>query len=170
MSMTQLTPFRAIRSAAADAGPRRCLPVAALALFCAVALLPAQSSSQNAGQETAVKALVAKYAAAREAENPAEIETLFTDDADQLVSTGVWRHGRDELVQGMLASSRGNPGDRTITVERVRFVADGVAIADARYEIAQESGGPRRMWSTFLAVKTGDGWRIAAIRNMLPAQ
>jgi uncharacterized protein (TIGR02246 family) len=70
----------------------------------------------------------------------------------------------------MLASSRGNPGDRTITVERVRFVAPGVALADARYEIAGTEGREaRKMWSTFVAVKSGGQWRLAAIRNMLPA-
>ena len=30
-------------------------------------------------------------------------------------------------------------------------------------------GNDRRMWSTFVMVKEADGWRIAAIRNMLPA-
>ena len=30
-------------------------------------------------------------------------------------------------------------------------------------------GGDRRMWSTFVMVRESGGWRIAAIRNMLPA-
>lgn len=118
----------------------------------------------------AVRTLVAKYAAARESADAASIEKLFTADADQLVSSGEWRRGRANLVKGMLASSRGNPGDRTITVETVRFLSPDVAIADARYEIAASEGrAARRMWSTFLAARTRDGWRIAAIRNMLPA-
>jgi hypothetical protein len=29
--------------------------------------------------------------------------------------------------------------------------------------------GDRRMWSTFVMVKEAGEWRIAAIRNMLPA-
>lgn len=121
-------------------------------------------------EDHAVRELVARYAAAREMEDPKSIEALFTSDADQLVSSGEWRHGRENLVKGMLASSRGNPGDRTITVERVRFVAPGVALADARYEIAGTEGREaRKMWSTFVAVKSGGEWRLAAIRNMLPA-
>ena len=75
----------------------------------------------------------------------------------------------EQLVEGMLASSAGNPGDRTLTVETVRFVTNDVALVDARYEIAGAQG-VRKMWSTFLVVKSADGWRIAAIRNMLPAQ
>ncbi len=81
------------------------------------------------------------------------------------------RKGRDELVKGMLRSSQRNPGGRTLTVESVRFVAPGVALADARYVIAGAAGRePRRMWSTFLAVRSADGWRLTAIRNMLPAR
>ena len=61
-------------------------------------------------------------------------------------------------------------GKRTITVETVRFLTPDAALADGRYEIAGLDGAaPRRMWSTFLITRTRDGWRIAAIRNMLPA-
>ena len=40
-------------------------------------------------------------------------------------------------------------------------------IADGRYEIA----GPtvRSMWTTLVLARGSDGWRISAIRNMLPA-
>ena len=121
--------------------------------------------------ESAVKQIVADYAAARESQDPVAIEKLFVEDADQLVSSGVWRRGKETMREGMLASSRGNPGGRTLTVETVRFVTDDVAIADARYEIAASARrAARKMWSTFVIVKTDDGWRIAAIRNMLPAQ
>jgi uncharacterized protein (TIGR02246 family) len=126
-------------------------------------------TAQSPSPEAAVIQIVADYNAARDDQDPQAIEKLFTDDADQLVSSGVWRRGKDTLVEGMLASSAGNPGDRTLTVETVRFVTSDVALADARYEIAGAES-VRKMWSTFLVVKTADGWRIAAIRNMLPAQ
>ena len=38
-----------------------------------------------------------------------------------------------------------------------------VAIVDARYEI-----GDRKMWSTFIMKRGPGGWRIQAIRNMMP--
>jgi uncharacterized protein (TIGR02246 family) len=128
-----------------------------------LAALPAQPSAD----EAAVKAVVARYVEAREKRDSAAIEALFTKDADQLVSSGEWRRGRDAVVRGTMASSESNSGRRTITVETVRFVAPGTAIADGRYEI---SGGTetRRMWSTFVIVREGGAWRIAAIRNMLP--
>jgi uncharacterized protein (TIGR02246 family) len=131
----------------------------------------AQNRVPDAAQEKAVRELVAKYAAAREISDVNAIGALFTDDADQLVSSGEWRKGREALVRGMLESSKQNSGARTITVETVRFINPGVALADARYEIAATAGTPaRKMWSAFLAVRTADGWRIAAVRNMLPGK
>ena len=130
-----------------------------------------QAPGMRERDELAVKDLVARYNAARDDENPAAIRALFTTDADQLVSSGEWRRGQDQLVQGMLRSSRNNPGDCTLAVETVRFLAPDVAVADARYEIAGPAGGStRRMWSTFIAVRTAEGWRLSAIRNMLPTR
>jgi len=135
----------------------------------AVALFAATLAAQAPARDAPIIQIVADYNAARDNQDPQAIEKLFTDDADQLVSSGVWRRGKDTLVKGMLASSAGNPGDRTLTVETVRFVTADVALADARYEIAG-ADSVRKMWSTFLVVKKADGWRISAIRNMLPAQ
>ena len=125
----------------------------------------------GAGDDAAVRAVVQKYVDARETIDPKAIEALFTSDADQLVSTGEWRKGRAEVVRGTVASSRNSSGKRTVTLESVRFVAPTVAIADGRYEIAGTAGGAaRKMWSTFVLTRGSDGWRIAAIRNMLPAR
>jgi hypothetical protein len=49
------------------------------------------------------------------------------------------------------------------------MIAADVAVADSRYEIAQTDGTTRRMWASWLVVKDGTAWKIAAIRNMLPA-
>jgi uncharacterized protein (TIGR02246 family) len=91
-------------------------------------------------------------------------------DADQLVSSGEWRKGRDAVVSGTLASSRRTNGIRTITLETIRFITADTAVADGRYDLTGLSGSEnRRMWSTFVVVRTPEGWRLAAIRNMLPA-
>lgn len=106
----------------------------------------------------------------REASDPKAIEALFTADADQLVSEGTWRRGRQQLVAGMLESSRRNPAKRTITVESVRLLAADVALADGRYIQKGRAGGKDRdMWTSITLKRGADGWRIAAIRNMLPA-
>jgi uncharacterized protein (TIGR02246 family) len=127
----------------------------------------ARAATANAA---AIKDVVARYVDARDRKDAVAIEALFTADADQLVSSGEWRKGRDAVVRGTMASSESSGGKRTITVEAVRFPTPGVALADGRYEIAGLAGAaPKRMWSTFLITRTPEGWRIAAIRNMLPA-
>jgi len=133
-------------------------------------MLAAALPAQSAPDEAAVKAVVARYVDAREKRDASAIEAVFTKDADQLVSSGEWRKGRDAVVRGTLASSESTGGRRTITVETVRFVGADVAVADGRYEISGMAGGQsRHMWSTFVITRGVDGWRIAAIRNMLPA-
>jgi uncharacterized protein (TIGR02246 family) len=144
------------------------IALATVCLMCAASAAADQQPAVRAADEAAVKALVARYNAARDQEDPGAIRSLFTADADQLVSSGEWRRGREPLVEGMLRSSRNNPGDRTLTVETVRFLSSDIAIADARYEIVDAA--TRQMWSTFVVVRTADGWRLTAIRNMLPAR
>jgi len=129
--------------------------------------------ADNEDVEAAVRRVVQRYVEAREARDAAAIEPLFTADADQFVSDGTWRRGRDELVRGMLESSRKNPAKRSISVESVRLLADDVALADGRYVHAAQPGGEgqnRQMWTAITLKRGPDGWRIAAIRNMLPAQ
>jgi uncharacterized protein (TIGR02246 family) len=119
--------------------------------------------------DAAIRAVVAAYAAARDKGDGAALAALFTADADQLVSSGEWRRGRPAVVQGSLTSSQQNEGARTFTLETVRMIAADVALADSRYDIAPPGGPTRRMWASWLLVKDGSGWKIAAIRNMLPA-
>jgi uncharacterized protein (TIGR02246 family) len=135
-----------------------------LAAFLLCTQLFAAQPAGRSSDEAAVREMVKRYADARDVSDPKAIGALFTDDADQLVSNGEWRRGRDALVRGMLASSARETGKRTLAVETIRFVGADVAIADARYEI-----GDRKMWSTFIMKRGSGGWRIEAIRNMLPA-
>jgi uncharacterized protein (TIGR02246 family) len=126
--------------------------------------------------EREIRDLVARYVEAREKIDPAAVESLFTAEADQLVSSGEWRRGRAALVSGTMASSRRNSGHRTITIETIRHLTAEIAIVDGRYDLAAPPGTPagvgplvRKMWTTLLVQRTAAGWRIAAIRNMLPA-
>ena len=144
----------------------------AVAVLCASAVMrvSAQSVSPPSADEIAVRDVVSRYVDAREKRDPKLLEALFTADADQLTTAGEWRKGRDNVVQGGLASSQANPGSRQIAIEIVRFVAPGVALADGRYEIGGAAGAPaRRMRTTFVTIRDEAGtWRIAAIRNMAP--
>ena len=142
--------------------------VVALALYATASAQAPRGSARSADDE-AVRAVVGRYVEAREARDPKAVAALFTADADQLVSSGEWRQGRENVVSGTIASSAQSGGTRTIDVERVRFVSKEVAVADGRYAITGLAAGDRRMWSTFVMVKGADGWKISAIRNMLPA-
>ena len=132
--------------------------------------------AQAAGQSTAtpdqaaIRAVVAEYLNARERRDAEAIGALFLDDADQLTSSGEWRRGRQEIVRGTLASSQQTGGQRTITLQTIRFPRPDLAIADGPYELAAGgSEGTRKMWTSFVLVRADGRWRIAAIRNMLPA-
>ena len=143
-----------------------------LVIVLAGTAMPAAAQTA-AADEAAVKEIVRKYVDAREKRDPKLLEALFTPDADQLVTTGEWRKGRENVVKGGLASSQASPGSRQIAIEVVRFVAPAVALADGRYEIAGEAGAaPRKMRTTFVVVRSGTSgeWRIAAIRNMAPTE
>jgi uncharacterized protein (TIGR02246 family) len=128
-----------------------------------------QGSAAASRDEAAIRELVKAYVDARERSDEAGVRALFTEHADQLTSSGEWRRGREELVRGTLASSKANAGTRTIAIETIRFPKPDVAVADGRYTIAGPGGAPRNMWTSFVVLKTGNSWRIDAIRNMLPA-
>lgn len=140
--------------------------VVAAGVFLASAGVSAQTASSS-GEEAAVREVVRRYVNARELKDPAAIEALFTADADQRTTSGEWRRGRAQVVPGTLESSTRNPGTRNITVQAIRFVTPDVAIADGPYEISGPTG-TRRMWATLVLKRDTGGWRIAAIRNMVP--
>lgn len=130
----------------------------------------AQSPQGGAVDEVEIRRVVQKYMDARENKDTQALESLFTSDADQLVSTGEWRKGLGEIVRGTQANSQKTGGKRTIEVVSVRLVVPGVALVDGRYELKDlAGGGARKMWTTLLLIRHTDGWYITAIRNMLPA-
>lgn len=145
-----------------------------LPFICFFAVVPlclsGQNKQQNNSTKNSITQLIANYAQARENQDTVLLKEILTTDIDQLVSSGEWRKGIQTAVQGMQRSSSRNPGTRTLTVEQIRFLNKRSAIADARYMIKNPDGSARKMWSTFIVTRKGKRWKIAAIRNMLPAQ
>lgn len=130
--------------------------------------LYAQDTTGDASSR-AVRSVIARYMQARNSKDAKAIPQLFTSDADQLVSTGEWRKGINDLVRGMSASSSKEKNQSSITVESVRFLDPAVAIVDGRYQTVSVNGRTRNMWTTLILKRTGNAWRISAIRNMLPS-
>ncbi len=150
----------------------RSIVIVCLSVTCLIVPVPlrAQGPSPSPPDEAAIRGIVQRYVAAREARDPKAIESLFTRDADQLVSDGTWRRGRDELVRGMLQSSARTGGHRSIGITSLRLLAADVALVDGRYRQAGlATGQDRELWTTLVLRREPTGWRIAAIRNMLPS-
>jgi len=139
-----------------------------LRITCLILLGTLQAAAQGLAEDSAIRTLVKSYFEARDQRDEKLLASLFTADVDQLVSSGEWRKGRASLVEGTLASSARETGKRTIEIETIRYISADVAIADGRYQIAGAAEA-RRMWSTFILKRENGRWRIAAIRNMLPA-
>lgn len=133
-------------------------------------LLRAQQATPSEQQRKEITSLIDQYSQAREERDTVLLKRILMADIDQLVSNGEWRDGIKSAVQGMLASSAGSPGTRTLTVEKIRLLNPNSAIVDCRYEIQNSDGTPRKMWSTFIVVTEKRSWKISGIRNMLPAR
>jgi uncharacterized protein (TIGR02246 family) len=132
-------------------------------------VVPGQDSKEEGKRTKAIHALIDQYSLARDTKDSVLLKSILTEDVDQLVSSGEWRKGIGEAIQGMQRSSESNPGSRSLRVENIRFLDSKNVLADARYEIRNAQGNTRSMWSTFVLVYHQGRWKIAAIRNMLPS-
>ncbi len=140
-----------------------------IALFATLLSLGSSVAQPVRPDEEAIRDTISRYVNARNEKAPDRIRDLFTKEADQLVSNGNWRHGVDQLVQGMVESSSKEQAKSSVSITGVRMVDPDVAIVDGRYRTTSLDGAIREMWTTFIVKRTTGGWRIAAIRNMKPA-
>ena len=132
-------------------------------------ILSATLATAASPDEEAVRSVIADYMGARNSKSPEALRHLFTPDADQLVSNGQWRHGIDELVRGMMASSGNEQSKSRIEITDIRMLDKDIALVDGRYQTTAADGTVRNMWTTFVLRRTVSGYRISAIRNMKPA-
>jgi len=130
----------------------------------------AQNSTPELKHKKEIYSLIENYTKSRETMDTILLKSILTTDVDQLVSSGEWRIGIEGAMKGMVRSSTSNPGDRTIKIEKIRFLNSESAIVDTKYEIQNADGTARKMWSTFIVVYKDKNWQITAIRNMLPAR
>ena len=148
-------------------GPTR-RSVIALLLAVPTAFAMAQSPPRSS-EEAAIKAVIQAFIDTREADDAAALAALLTPDADQRQTSGNLRSGRDAVVDGSLQTTRTTGGRRQIEVEQVRFLSDDIAIADGRYDsLDRAGGGDQRMLTSIVLKRDAGGWKIAAIRNMIP--
>ncbi len=140
------------------------------ALLLAAPLLCFAQNANHAADEAAIRAVVKAFLDTRDKNDAVALAALMTADVDQQQTSGMVRHGRDAVVKGSLATQQSTGGTRTITLDSIRFVTADVAIADGRYDsLGRADGGDRHMLTSMVLKREGGAWKIAAIRNMLPA-
>lgn len=135
--------------------------------------LPAVARAQATAStdEAAVRRVVQQHDQTRTSGDWKGVASLFVEDGSTLTSAGEWRRGRAQIEKGGAATAAGvyKGAKFSTTVESVKLLAPTVALADATFEISNLSGGKSRKGNiSYVLVKSGDTWRIAAARSMVP--
>lgn len=96
----------------------------------------------------------------------------YTSDATILSSDGLWQRGSAEIrktLQDRFASGVYKGVRSTLTVDSVQVIAPNVILVDGTWELTNiPGGGSRKGQGSTLLVKSGDTWKVAAERNMVP--
>jgi uncharacterized protein (TIGR02246 family) len=96
----------------------------------------------------------------------------YTPDATILSSDGLWQRGRAELLKAVrdrFGSGVYKGVQSTLTVDSVQAIAPNVILVDYTWELNNiPGGGSRKGQAATTLVKSGETWRTAAERNMVP--
>jgi uncharacterized protein (TIGR02246 family) len=125
----------------------------------------------GSGDEAAVRRVIQQFDEARSKADWKNASGLYLEDGTNLTSSGEWRRGRADIEKRGAATTAGvyKGGRFTTKIESVRMLGPSTAIVDGAFEISNIPGGKnRRGHSTYVLVKSGDAWRIAASRSMVP--
>ena len=113
--------------------------------------------------------LVDRWAAARNANDPAAMKPLFDETMDHIrLSNGeVIARSAEGTLQWFAASFRGEGKGSTVTIHNrsARVVAADAAVVDFGFTILNQTGKTSDTNVTFFCVKRGGLWRVAALRH-----
>jgi uncharacterized protein (TIGR02246 family) len=134
---------------------------------------PAAGFAQGSAgaEDAAIRRLVQQHDQTRSNGDWKGAAALYVEDGTTLTSAGEWRRGRAGIEKGgaALGGAVYKGAKYSTTVDSVRLLAPTVALADGTFEISGiGGGGTRKGNSTYVLVKSGDAWRIAAVRSMVP--
>ncbi len=138
-----------------------------------VLLVPGVARAQAAagGEDTAIRRVIQQHDQNRTSGDWKGSANLFAEDGATLTSSGEWRRGRAQIEKGGATAGAGvyKGAKYSTTIDSVRLLAPTVALADGTFEISGiGSGGSRKGHASYVLVKSGDAWRIAASRSMVP--
>lgn len=130
----------------------------------------ARAQAAAAGDDAAVRHVVQQHDQTRTGGDWKGSANLFAEDGATLTSSGEWRRGRAQIEKGGATAGAGvyKGAKYATTIDSVRLLAPTVALADGTFEISGIKGGSRKGHSTYVLVKSGEAWRIAASRSMVP--
>ena len=132
----------------------------------ALEIAVAQDMPERSEDEAAIRTVTQEFILLRDQDDEAALRALLTAACDQRLTSGHLRSGRDAVVSGSLESTRTRGGQRSISLESIRFLGADVAIANGRYDSTGRSDGTDLyMRTTMVFWRVAGEWRIDAIRN-----
>jgi uncharacterized protein (TIGR02246 family) len=133
----------------------------------------AQEKPRTTDQE-AIKRVVAEHVEAWNKHDARALSMFYAQDGDLVSATGSMSKGRAEIEKALSRnfSARSKGGKRTATVQSVRFIRPGIALADVAFETVGEPGAdgkdlsPTKGYSYLVMTKNDSRWWITAQREM----
>jgi uncharacterized protein (TIGR02246 family) len=127
-------------------------------------------TSVNEADEQAIRALIDLQVTGWDAADPDTYASVFTPDADYVTFLGSRHEGREAIASSYALLFNKLHGTRLrIQIIKLRYLAPDVALIQARAAVVrqQDSRWNRRgeRVNTSIAVRTDDGWRLAASQN-----
>ena len=147
--------------------------IAAAAAVTVMLSFPVVAFAQGSAgaDEGAIRKIVQQHDQTRSSGDWKGAAALYVEDGTTLTSAGEWRRGRAEIEKGgaTLGAAVYKGAKYATSITNVRLLAPTVALADGTFEISGIGGsGSRKGNSTYVLVKSGDAWKIAAVRSMVP--
>lgn len=135
--------------------------------------VPAAGFAQGSAgaEEAAIRRVVQQHDQTRSSGDWKGAAALYVEDGTTLTSAGEWRRGRAGIEKGgaALGGAVYKGAKYSTTVNSVLLLAPTVALADGTFEMSGiGGGGTRKGNSTYVLVKSGEAWKIAAVRSMVP--
>jgi hypothetical protein len=126
----------------------------------------AQEAPDRLTDESEIRRVTQEYILRRDEGDEAGLRALLSANADQRLTSGRMRSGRDAVVSGSLQSTQNSGGKRVISLESIRFLGADVAVANGTYDsLGRADGTDLHMLTTIVFWRVDGDWVIDAIRN-----
>ena len=146
---------------------------ASAAVVVLVSVASAQTGTQKAGDEAAIRKLAEEYAAAWNSGNARQAASLFAEDGSFTLVDGQTITGRNAIEKDLMDEIGTAKTGRTLAIETdtVHFLQPDVAVATGKTRfsggsIPAEQGGGHYM---SIVKRVGSEWKVAAVHTAINA-